>query len=156
MPKQYIILHVSIHNMFSFFKNKSIQRASFEDIQYAIQYPDSFIIINTLPINEQNCLISNTISCYEEEKLMNDLINVYEFKKKQILVYGKNANDETAVQKYNQLYSLGFSYVFLYTGGLFEWLMLQDIYGKDEFKTTSHILDLLKYKPSNNFSRRLL
>jgi len=35
----------------------------------------------------------------------------------------------------------------MYTGGLFEWLLLQDIYGKTEFPTTTNIIDLLKYKP---------
>jgi hypothetical protein len=32
-------------------------------------------------------------------------------------------------------------------GGLFEWLMLQDIYGKELFPTTKKELDLLKFKP---------
>jgi len=31
---------------------------------------------------------------------------------------------------------------------LFEWLLLQDIYGYDEFPTTIKVLDILKYKPS--------
>ena len=30
---------------------------------------------------------------------------------------------------------------------MFEWLMLQDIYGDNEFPTTKKELDFLKYKP---------
>ena len=30
---------------------------------------------------------------------------------------------------------------------MFEWLLLQDIYGNDDFKTTQEELDILKYKP---------
>jgi hypothetical protein len=75
------------------------------------------------------------------------MIEEYEFKKCKIIVYGKNSCDSTAEKKYDQLIKLGFVNVYLYNGGLFEWLLLQDIYGKDEFPTTTNILDILKYKP---------
>lgn len=139
----------------SFFKT-IIKKASFEDMQYAINYPSKYIIINTLPINEQSCLITNTVSCHEEEKLLNDMLNTYDFKNKSIIIYGKNTVDNTAENKYNQIKSLGFTNVLLYSGGLFEWLLLQDIYGRDEFSTTSYMLDILKYKPSNSLSKLLL
>ena len=48
--------------------------------------------------------------------------------------------------------SLGFYNVYLYNGGLFEWLLLQDIYGFDEFPTTKKELDILKYKPKSGFT----
>jgi hypothetical protein len=41
-------------------------------------------------------------------------------------------------------------------GGLFEWLMLQDIYGSDEFPTTKKELDILKYKPNKMLNVQLL
>ena len=107
-------------------------------------------------MNEQSCLITNTFSCHEEEKLLNDMLNAYDFKNKSIIVYGKNTLDNTAENKYNQIKSLGFTNVLLYSGGLFEWLLLQDIYGRDEFSTTSYMLDILKYKPSNSLSKLLL
>jgi len=47
------------------------------------------------------------------------------------------------------LTSLGFYNVYIYIGGIFEWLLLQDIYGEKEFPTTNKELDLLKYKPSS-------
>ena len=34
---------------------------------------------------------------------------------------------------------------------MFEWLMLQEIYGEENFPTTTRLLDLLKYKPVRNF-----
>jgi hypothetical protein len=73
-----------------------------------------------------------------------------------IIVYGHNCNDEKIYIKYNQLTSLGFYNVFIYTGGIFEWLMLQDIYGEKEFPTTKKELNILKYKPNKMFGVQLL
>ena len=70
-----------------------------------------------------------------------------------------NCNDEKIYSKYNQLQSLGFYNVYIYTGGLFEWLMLQDIYSEKEFPTTKKELDILKYKPNkvlNNLTNEFL
>ena len=44
----------------------------------------------------------------------------------------------------------------MYTGGIFEWLLLQDIYGKDEFPTTSEELDILKYRAATVLQDKLL
>ena len=41
-------------------------------------------------------------------------------------------------------------------GGLFEWLLLQDIYGNDYFKTTTIENDFLKYKGIQKFNIKLL
>jgi hypothetical protein len=73
-----------------------------------------------------------------------------------IVIYGLNASDETIVTKYNQLTSLGFYNVYVYPGGLFEWLLLQDIYGFDTFQTTKKELDILKYKGRRVFGVMLL
>jgi hypothetical protein len=66
-----------------------------------------------------------------------------------IVIYGENCIDNKVISKYNQLYKLGFTNLYVYIGGLFEWLLLQDIYGDDEFPTTSKIIDILKYKGKN-------
>jgi hypothetical protein len=66
------------------------------------------------------------------------------------------SNDETVEKKYDQLIALGFQNVYLYPGGMFEWLHLQDVYGVQEFPTTSKILDILKYKPTRVFGVRLI
>ena len=62
------------------------------------------------------------------------------------MIFGENCSDNKIVSKYNQLYKLGFTNLYVYIGGLFEWLLLQDIYGDEEFPTTNIILDILKYK----------
>lgn len=142
--------------MFSFFSSNSINKVSFEDLQYAILHPEQYIIINTLSINDQKCLIKNTLDYNEEESVINNLLTNYEYKSKHIIIYGKNCNDISSENKYFQIVKLGFKYVYLYPGGLFEWLTLQDIYGTDEFSTTSYTLDILKYKPIRAFTGRIM
>jgi len=44
------------------------------------------------------------------------------------------------------LVALGFTEVYIYLGGLFEWVLLQDIYGTELFKTTRRVADILRYK----------
>ncbi len=122
-------------------------KINYEDIQYVIKNPDDFLLINTLSETEQNCLIINTININSEVNIINDCIKRSN-KDIKIIIYGKNSNDESIYNKYNQLSSLGFYNVYLYTGGLFEWLMLQDIYGENMFPTTKKELDILKYKPT--------
>jgi len=135
-----------MNSMFAGLFNTSFKKITFEDMQTIIKNKEKYIVINTLPLNEQNCLIWNTINYDMEEKIINDLLNQYNFKEKGIIVYGKNANDDTAEKKYKQLITIGFVDVYIYMGGMFEWMLLQDIYGSDEFPTTTKVLDILKYK----------
>jgi hypothetical protein len=121
-------------------------KINYEDIQYVLKNPEGHLLINTLSETEQECLISNTINIKNEENIINSCIKNVR-KDIKIIIYGKNCNDEKTVDKYNQLTSLGFYNVYIYVGGLFEWLMLQDIYGEKEFPTTTKELDILKYKP---------
>jgi hypothetical protein len=132
---------------------QSINKINYEDVQYAIK--NNYLIINSLPVNEQDVLISNTIHASKEEELMNALIKS-SLKDKNIVVYGKNANDDKVLIKYQQLISLGFINIYIYCGGLFEWVLLQDIYGEEEFPTTKKELDIIKYKPSKVFNIMLL
>ena len=131
----------------------SINKIGFEDIQYITKHKKkNYMLINTLNTTEQQCLIPNTISVKDEETVINKYLN----KNITIIIYGKNSNDETIFKKYEQLLNLGFSNVFVYTGGLFEWLLLQDIYGKEEFPTTSDELDILKYRAKSILQNTLL
>jgi hypothetical protein len=122
--------------------------ATFEDVQVAIGNPNTYVLINTLLVSNQQCLIQNTISYQTEENLINEYITNYDFNSKTFIVYGENTNDDSIETKYSQLLGIGFANVYIYRGGLFEWLLLQDIYGQTEFPTTSKLLDLLKYKPT--------
>lgn len=133
---------------------QQIQKINFEDIQTVCKNPEIYLLINTLSPLEQNCLIFGTITPQQEETLINRYMK--QNTNIRIIIYGRNSNDDSIYKKYEQLLRLGFCNVFLYMGGLFEWLMLQDIYGSDEFPTTSKQLDILKYKPSQRLNIALL
>jgi hypothetical protein len=64
-----------------------------------------------------------------------------------IIIYGRNSTDNTPNTKCDQLKKLGFDKVYIYSSGLFEWLLLQNIYGESEFPTTSFCKDLLLFRP---------
>lgn len=126
---------------------QSINKINFEGMQNIINNNTTkgkFIIINTLDTNNQDCLIKNTILPDKEIEELNKYLR--EDKNINIVIYGENCSDNKIVSKYNQLYKLGFTNLYVYIGGLFEWLLLQDIYGDEEFPTTNIILDILKYK----------
>lgn len=116
---------------------------SHEDVQYAQLH---HVIISTLPTTEQHLLIDKTVPCQEEIKRVELAIS----KKTPIVIYGRHHNDVTVQKKYDQIKKLGGN-AYMYPGGLFEWLLLQDIYGNDHFKTTVYTkpMDLIKYKPNN-------
>ena len=124
----------------------SIRKANFEDMQRSIK--ENYVIINTMSSDMQTCLITKTIPASVEEEQINNYIK--QGKNIKIIIYGKNAHDEKIIQKYKQLTSYGFKDVYIYLGGMFEWLLLQDIYGKEEFPTTTHEKDILRYKPLNS------
>jgi hypothetical protein len=134
--------------------SQSIQKINFEDIQTVIKNHETYLLINTLPSLEQDCLIINTLSCDQEETIINKYVKFAPQTK--IVIYGKNCNDEKIYQKYSQLISLGFMNVYIYVGGLFEWMLLQDIYGHELFPTTTKVKDLLKFKPSQKLNISLL
>ena len=127
----------------------SIRKINCEDMQKACKNTNNYIIINTLEPTMQNCLIANTTKIENEEALINSIIK--KSNSSPIIVYGKNSNDEKVYKKYEQLIKLGFINVNIYVGGMFEWLLLQDIYGNELFPTTSKELDILKYKSQQVF-----
>ena len=132
--------------------NLSINKINFKDMQYAIN--NNLIIINTLDLNNQKCLIRNTLLPDDEIKCINDYLR--RNKTIKIVIYGENSSDDNLIKKYNQLTQLGFKNIFVYIGGLFEWLLLQDIYGESEFPTTTYTLDILKYSGNVSDSLRLV
>jgi rhodanese-related sulfurtransferase len=135
--------------------NNSTFKINYEDVQMACKHSynnnnndgnnNKYVIINTLDPLYQTCLIPNTIPIAEEEEIVNDIIT--NSKKTKIIIYGLNSNDEKVYSKYEQLVKLGIKHVYVYNGGMFEWLLLQDVYGRELFPTTSRELDILKYKP---------
>lgn len=133
----------------------SMNKINFEDIQYSLSQKDAILIINTLSENEQECIIPMTITPEKEINIINNLLRNGN-KNIKIIIYGKNCNDDKIYKKYEQLQSLGFYNIYLYIGGLFEWLMLQDIYGEKEFPTSKKELDILKFKPQKKLNVHLL
>tara|TARA_B100000963_G_scaffold269020_1_gene237153 strand:- start:3637 stop:4065 length:429 start_codon:yes stop_codon:yes gene_type:complete len=132
----------------------STRKVNFEDVQYSMKNKNKFLLINTLESSRQNILIKNTLPIDKEEELINKLIKSNQ--NVNIIVYDENANAPNLMKKYNQLLGLGFINVFIYPGGLFEWLLLQDIYGYDNFPTTSQERDILKFKGKSVFNNYYL
>lgn len=132
-----------------FFK-KQIEKISFEDVQNAL-IDSRFYLINTLDIHEQECLIKSTIYANDEEKTINDMLENINVPDRKIIVYGKNTNDNKVDLKVEQLLLLGINELYIYPGGLFEWMLLQDIYGEEMFPTTIKVLDMLKFSPKRIF-----
>ena len=125
----------------------------YKDIQYHIEYPNhnNYLLINTLNENEQDCLIKSTCPVYDEEKQMNHIIT--KSKNTKIIIYGKHNCDKSVFERYQQLKSLGLKNIYIYTGGLFEWLLLQDIYSHDHFPTTNiNDIDILHFAPNRKQS----
>ena len=128
-----------------------VPKVSYEDLQMVVyrnmHVQHSTLLINTLPPSLQHCLIKTTVDIRFEERVVNAFIH----KKPDIMiiVYGKNSNDITILHKYEQLVKLGFTNVHIYTGGIFEWMLLHEIYGKDLFKITKYEIDILRYRPKS-------
>jgi hypothetical protein len=129
----------------------AIKKANFDDIINISKdsSKNTHILINVMEKEDQALLIKSTLSINEEIEKVNSLLS---FRKMDvnIVIYGKNTDDVSKViKRYRQLCDMGFSNVHVYLGGLFEWLLLQEIYGNDEIKTNivcnKNILD---YKPA--------
>lgn len=131
--------------------NINIKKVNFEDIQeFIVASPPikNMYLINTLPAAEQDCLIPHTVPAEKEEALINQLstLGVATRATIKLILYGKNTNDPRLQAQYIKLQPHGFT-LYVYYGGMFEWLLLQDIYGAEHFPTTQTELDLLKFKP---------
>jgi len=133
----------SVSNWFKNSTNKIKNRVGFEDIFKCIQ--GKGLIINTLPLEKQDCLIRGTLTIEQEVVEINNMLEngIY---KQAIIVYGLNHTDDKVLQKQSQLISMGFQNVQVYLGGMFEWLLLQDVYGKEQFPTTNkNTVEILSY-----------
>ncbi len=125
--------------------NVHIKKVGFEDIQQFTQ--DDGIIINTLRENDQHVLIQKTVSAEHEIMMVKKAIK----HNKKIIIYGYNNNDESIFKKYKQILDLGHKNVYVYIGGLFEWLLLNDIYGNELFPVTNKTNDFLIYRPKTTY-----
>ena len=123
--------------------NTQHKYAHYEDVQ---QLTNDGLLLNTLDIHKQHCLIQGTLNATDEEHVINQLMQSTHGKRTPIIIYGNNYLDTSVHTKYIQLTNAGFSNCKMYLGGMFEWLLLQEVYGSDLFVTTSATLDLLQYR----------
>lgn len=119
----------------------SYQHYNFKQLQVKLEKRVDFILLNTLPIQEQQYLIKGTINAVSENDFINGLIK--QEKSKEIVIYGRDHYDMKVIEKYNKLKKFGFTNVYIYFGGLFEWSLLQEIYGHSNFPTDGNINDPL-------------
>ena len=105
---------------------------------------NDIILINTLPLTRQDCLIKGTLKAFIEVEFINKLLKTN--KNKEIIVYGIHHTDLSVITKYNQLKKIGFKNVYIYFGGLHEWLMLQEIFDITNFQTDGNIKNIVDYK----------
>lgn len=128
-------------------QERTHERIGFDEIKYYLSHRSSGdLLINTLPEHMQQCLIHHTASIQEEISHINHCLD-NRIMNGCIYIYGMNHKDPSVERKQKQLKQLGFKKVFVYLGGLFEWLLLQDIYGNKDFPTTSVQTDILQFKP---------
>ena len=133
-----------ICQMWSWLRPPAVERINYEAVHAALNDSRSSIV-STLPVGEQNCLVARTLTPHEEETRLNEYLKKGHTSAP-IVVYGRNAVDESPDKKCRQLQGLGFTSVQMYAGGLFEWALLQDIYGAELFPTTSACADPLQFK----------
>jgi hypothetical protein len=133
-------------NLLYDFISPQIQKIGFEDVLPSLKNPNQYILISTLPPENQSCLIYGTIRVEHEEGVLNRLLEQYDLRSYKFIIYGQHSSDNSVESKYRQLKGLGFQEVYIYGGGLFEWLLLQELYGGNEFKTHGTCNDILAYR----------
>jgi len=123
-------------------------KIGFERVKQIIAAGD-YVLINTLAEEKQGVLIRGTLAAADEVRRINTLLEQGEQENYCVVIYGENHTDDTILAKRAQLLDLGFTRVYCYLGGMFEWLLLQDVYGGDEFPMTGDAsgVDLLAFRP---------
>jgi hypothetical protein len=120
--------------------NVSQATANYDDVRHS-----QCLLIHIM--EDESILIDRTLTIEKETAKINSLLAEHNYDT-HIVIYGKNVDDyEILVQKRNQLLKLGFRNVWFYPGGLFEWILLRDVFGTRQFPTTADAKDLLKYRP---------
>lgn len=118
--------------------------ANYDDVRQS-----QCLLIHTM--EDESILIDRTLTIEKETAKINSLLADHNYDI-HIIIYGKNVDDyEILIQKRVQLLKLGFRNVWFYPGGLFEWILLRDVFGTRQFPTTADAKDLIKYRPKSAF-----
>ena len=85
------------------------KKVNYEDMQLIIsKKKPNLLLLNTLSLNEQECLIPNTVNAYQEEKIINSNLKNSTL---EIVIYGKNNSDKSVEKKYLKLMELIYKYI---------------------------------------------
>lgn len=144
------------------------QSASFDDVLKAQKHPHQYLLLASTHLS---LYIGQTVVSSAEESLFLDryreaveedtsFLSFFGGRteeegkekkdttpKKRVILYGKNARDASPNEKKKELIRRGMSPtdIYVYRGGLSEWILLQDIYGEDKFTTSQKVHDLLEF-----------
>tara|TARA_Y100000748_G_scaffold303727_1_gene309857 strand:+ start:2960 stop:3376 length:417 start_codon:yes stop_codon:yes gene_type:complete len=126
---------------------QSFSKVSYGSVQDIVMKNTNALLVCTLDKKNEQYAIEKTIAIENEENVINNMM-----KKRQhdliIVIYGENMYDDTVIKKYTQLKKIGFKNCYIYFGGLFEWFLLQDVYGQEVFPTMSTPMNgCLSFKP---------
>ena len=122
----------------------SMPSYNYHQLQDRMKKENDIVLINTLPITRQECLIKGSLKAFHEVEYMNKLLKTN--KNKEIIIYGIHHTDLSVISKYNQLKKLGFKNVHIYFGGMHEWLLLQEVFDVTNFQTDGYIKNIVDYK----------
>lgn len=126
---------------------QSFAKVTYEYVKDITTNNQQVLLVSTLKRDKEKYGILRTIPIDNEESYINDLINKRQYGVI-IVLYGENMYDTTVITKYNQLKKIGFNSCYIYFGGLFEWFLLQDVYGSEMFPTKSTPINgCLDFKP---------
>jgi len=90
------------------------------------KFRKDMLLITTLPFDGL-CIQGTVDSIEKEEQLINNALESGKTGEMILFIYGKKAQ---------QFIDLGFRNVYVYLGGIFEWVLLADLYGIEDFSVT--------------------
>ena len=126
-----------------------------EFIQQWLSHPvRTTVLIHTLPLSEQQCLLPGTLTADQETDCINRWLQGGRNEPLEIVVYGKHASDPSVYAKVLQLQRLRIPTVWIYIGGMFEWILLQEVYGTELCPTTGICNDPLSFLPPTSSKPR--
>ena len=102
------------------------------------------ILITVISNHTDATLIKGTLGEAEELRHVNEIIRKKNLDER-IFVYGENCSDSRVYSKARQLKKLGLKEVFVYTGGIFEWMLLGEVFGQDQFPVHGRVTNVVDH-----------
>ena len=106
----------------------SANSVSYKDVKkYTDMNSNNYVLVSTLADDRQHCLIPGTLPSHDEVARITAIIKEKRQRDMIVHIYGENYADNKIMIQYKKLVSIGFKNVYIYPGGMFEWLCLQEI-----------------------------